>query len=87
VQFEGAMAGDLKIYIEKLEARTKAGRLRGLMPIIEAKVKQGIRHVDIIQALNEQASRSASTRTAAIYSAIARSRLREANPLGRARRC
>lgn len=48
------MAGDLKIYIEKLEARTKAGRLRGLMPIIEAKVKQGIRHVDIIQALNEQ---------------------------------
>lgn len=25
-----------------------------LMPLIEAKVKQGIRHVDIIQALNEQ---------------------------------
>lgn len=48
------MAGDLKIYIEKLEARTKAGRLRGLMPVIEAKVKQGIRHVEIIQALNEQ---------------------------------
>jgi hypothetical protein len=48
------MAGDLKISIEKLEARTKAGRLRGLMPMIEAKVKQGIRHVEIIQALNEQ---------------------------------
>jgi len=42
VQFESAMAGDLKISIEKLEARTKAGRLRGLMPVIEAKVKQGI---------------------------------------------
>ena len=48
------MAGDLKISIEKLEARTKAGRLRGLIPMIEAKVKQGIRHVEIIQALNEQ---------------------------------
>src|SRR2546430_6793963 len=48
------MAGDLKISIEKLEARTKAGRLRGLMPVIEAKVRQGIRHVDIIRALNEQ---------------------------------
>ncbi len=48
------MAGDLKIYIEKLEARTKAGRLRGLMPVIEAKIKEGIRHVDIIQTLNEQ---------------------------------
>ena len=48
------MPSDLKISIEKLEARTKAGRLRGLMPTIEAKVRQGIRHVDIIEALNEQ---------------------------------
>ncbi|MGH8737046.1 MAG: hypothetical protein ACREVC_06790 [Burkholderiales bacterium] len=48
------MTGDLKISIEKLEARTKAGRLRGLMPMIEGKIKQGIRHVEIIQALNEQ---------------------------------
>src|SRR5436853_3841814 len=48
------MPSDLKISIEKLEARTKAGRRRGLMPTIEAKVRQGIRHVDIIRALNEQ---------------------------------
>ena len=48
------MPSDLKISIEKLEARTKAGNLRGLMPMIEAKVRQGIRHVDIIRALNEQ---------------------------------
>ena len=54
MQFEGAMAGDLKTSIEKLEARTKAGRLRSLMPMIEAKVKQGIRHVEIIQALNDE---------------------------------
>jgi hypothetical protein len=48
------MPGELKISIEKLEAKTKAGRLRGLMPMIEAKVRQGVRHVDIIHALNEQ---------------------------------
>jgi len=48
------MAGDLKISIEKLEAKTKAGNLRALMPMIEAKVRQGIRHVEIIRALNEQ---------------------------------
>src|SRR5205807_9332214 len=48
------MPSDLKISIEKLEASTKAGRLRGLMPMIEAKVRQGIRHVEIIRALNEQ---------------------------------
>ncbi len=48
------MPSDLKISIEKLETRTKAGSLRGLMPVIEAKVRQGIRHVEIIRALNEQ---------------------------------
>lgn len=48
------MPSDLKISIEKLEARKKAGRLRDLMPVIEAKIRQGIRHVDIIRALNEQ---------------------------------
>jgi hypothetical protein len=47
------MPGDLKVSIERLEAKTKAGRLRSLMPMIEAKVRQGIRHVDIIRALNE----------------------------------
>jgi hypothetical protein len=46
------MPSDLKISIEKLEARTKAGTLRGLMPMIEAKIRQGIRHVDVIRALN-----------------------------------
>ncbi len=48
------MPSDLKISIEKLEARTKAGRLRGLMPMIETKIRQGIRHVDVIRALNDQ---------------------------------
>ena len=48
------MPSDLKISIEKLEASTKAGRLRGLMPMIEAKIRQGIRHVEVIRALNDQ---------------------------------
>ncbi len=48
------MPSDLKISIEMLEASTKAGRLRGLMPMIEAKIRQGIRHVDVIGALNNQ---------------------------------
>jgi hypothetical protein len=47
------MPSNLKIPIENLEARTKAGKLRSLMPMIEAKVNQGIRHVEIIKALNE----------------------------------
>jgi hypothetical protein len=48
------MAVDLKNSLEKLQARTKAGKLRALMPIIEAKTREGIRHVDIIRLLNDQ---------------------------------
>jgi hypothetical protein len=54
LHFVNAMPIDLKHSLEKLQARTKAGKLRGLMPTIEAKLKEGIRHVDIIRLLNEQ---------------------------------
>lgn len=42
----------LKAALEALTATTKAGRLRELMPTIEAKVASGVRHEDILDALN-----------------------------------
>lgn len=42
----------LKAALEALTATTKAGRLRELMPTIEAKVAAGVRHEDILEALN-----------------------------------
>jgi hypothetical protein len=49
-----AMSSDLKNSLEKLQAETKAARLRALMPLIESKIREGIRHVEIIRSLNEQ---------------------------------
>lgn len=48
------MSADLKLSVETLQVKTKAARLRALMPLIEAKVRDGVRHTDIIVALNEQ---------------------------------
>lgn len=42
----------LKVALEALTATTKAGRLRELMPTIEAKVAAGVRHEEILEALN-----------------------------------
>ena len=48
------MSIDLKASVSNLQAKTKAAKLRALMPLIEAKVSEGVRHADIILALNEQ---------------------------------
>ena len=48
------MSVDLKSSLENLSATTKASRLRALMPLIEAKLAEGVRHAEIILALNEQ---------------------------------
>lgn len=48
------MADDLKLALDKLSATTKAARLRALMPLIEAKRAQGVRHAEIVAALNER---------------------------------
>jgi len=45
---------DLKSSVSNLQAKTKAAKLRALMPVIEAKVSEGVRHAEIILALNEQ---------------------------------
>ena len=46
--------GDLREVIAKVQGRTLASKLRQLMPAIDAKVREGIEHADIIDALNEQ---------------------------------
>ena len=48
------MSIDLKTSVSNLQVKTKAAKLRALMPLIEAKVIEGVRHADIIVALNEQ---------------------------------
>lgn len=47
------MAEDtLKEALEALTATTKAGRLRELLPMIEAKVAAGVKHDEILEAIN-----------------------------------
>ena len=48
------MPDDLTLSLENLSAMTKAARLRALMPLIEAKLAEGVRHAEIVLALNEQ---------------------------------
>lgn len=48
------MADDLKLALANLGAKTKTARLRALMPAIEAKLAEGVRHAEIVAALNQQ---------------------------------
>ena len=45
---------DLQKALQALESKTKAGKLRALMPIIEQKIEAGVRHSEILKVLNEQ---------------------------------
>jgi hypothetical protein len=45
------VADDLEARIEALTGRTAAARLRAVMPVIDRKVREGVRHEDIVQAL------------------------------------
>ncbi len=45
------MSDDLEARIEALTGRTAAARLRAVMPVIDRKVREGVRHEDIVQAL------------------------------------
>jgi len=42
---------DLEARIEALTGRTAAARLRAIMPVIDRKVREGVRHEDIVEAL------------------------------------
>ena len=46
-----AVADDLWARIEALTGRTAAARLRAVMPLIDRKVREGVRHEDIVDAL------------------------------------
>lgn len=48
------MLPNLKTSLENLSATSKAARLRALMPLIETKLAEGVRHAEIVLALNEQ---------------------------------
>ena len=45
------MSEDLEARIEALTGRTAAARLRAVMPVIDRKVREGVRHEDIVEAL------------------------------------
>ena len=40
--------------LSRLQPRSKAARLRALMPQIRAKLEEGVQHSDIIRLLNQQ---------------------------------
>jgi hypothetical protein len=46
-----AVSDDLEARIEALTGRTAAARLRAVMPVIDRKVREGVRHEDIVEAL------------------------------------
>lgn len=46
--------GDLREVIAKVQGRTLASKLRQLMPAIDEKVREGVGHEDLIEALNAQ---------------------------------
>jgi len=46
-----AVSDDLEARIEALTGRTAAARLRAIMPVIDRKVREGVRHEDIVAAL------------------------------------
>ncbi len=56
------MSEDLEARIEALTGRTAAARLRAVMPVIDRKVREGVRHEDIVAAL-EAAGLSVSLNT------------------------
>jgi hypothetical protein len=45
------VSDDLEARIEALTGRTAAARLRAVMPAIDRKVREGVRHEDIVEAL------------------------------------
>jgi hypothetical protein len=45
------VSDDLEARIEALTGRTAAARLRAVMPVIDRKVREGVRHEDIVEAL------------------------------------
>ncbi len=45
------MSDDLEARIEALTGRTASARLRSVMPVIDRKVREGVRHEDIVEAL------------------------------------
>jgi hypothetical protein len=50
---EGSVMDGVKDALLGLRAKSKTGRLRELLPIIEAKVEEGVRHEDIHAVLNQ----------------------------------
>ncbi len=77
------MPADLKISLENLCATSKAARLRALMPVIEAKLAEGVRHAEIVLALNEQGF-TLTEKTYRNY--LHRQRKRQTKPSGTPRR-
>ena len=45
------VSDDLEARIEALTGKTAAARLRAVMPVIDRKVREGVRHEDIVEAL------------------------------------
>lgn len=48
------MAAERNNALSRLQPRSKAARLRALMPQIRAKLEEGVQHSDIIRLLNQQ---------------------------------
>ena len=44
---------ELRVLLEGIQARTLAAKLRALMPVIVSRIEAGVRHHEIVAALNE----------------------------------
>jgi hypothetical protein len=77
------VADDLEARIEALTGRTAATRLRAVMPVIDRKVREGVRHEDIVQALEAAGLRlSLNTFRSYLYRYRKRNQAQEAASTG-----
>ena len=72
--------GNLTAVIENIPGRTLAAKLRGLLPLIDARIKEGVSYQDIIEALNRHGALNAELKPATLRVYLSRYRKRASAP-------
>jgi hypothetical protein len=66
--------GDLNAVIESVPGRSLAAKLRQLLPLIDERIKSGVRLQDIVEALNRHGGLNAEVKASTLRSYVCRYR-------------
>jgi hypothetical protein len=66
--------GDLNAVIESIPGRSLAAKLRQLLPLIDERIKSGVRLQDIVEALNRHGGLNAEVKASTLRSYVCRYR-------------